>query len=173
MGRPLAPDSALVRSFAPTLALLGPCSCSSSLLPVRYGIGIETVQRAAPRTLSEIGSASASERGFSSRASMLRSPATLQLKSGLCYPSASTINHSSSWISSDAPSDRLRFFLRLGRCLLWLFRCGCWALFKDNLSFPGNVGADDLLSKLLQIQFDIRDSLFQGFVFVWHMLVPI
>jgi len=33
---------------------------------------------------------------------------------------------------------------------------------KDNLSFPGNVGADDLLSKLLQIEFDIRDSLFQG-----------
>jgi hypothetical protein len=44
---------------------------------------------------------------------------------------------------------------------------------RNNLSFPGNVGADDLLSKLLQIQFDIRYSLFQGFVFVWHMFVPI
>ena len=42
-----------------------------------------------------------------------------------------------------------------------------WALFKDNLSFPGNVRVGDLLSKLLQIEFDIGDSLFQGFVFVW------
>src|SRR6266403_4121855 len=85
------------------------------------------------------------------------------------------MNHSSSWISSDAQSDRLRFFLRLDRCLLCLLRCWRWrrwTLFKDNLSFPGNVGADDLLSKLLQIGFDIRDSLFQGFVFVWHMFVP-
>jgi hypothetical protein len=64
-------------------------------------------------------------------------------------------------ISSDAQSDRLRFFLRLSRCLLWLFRCWRWTLFKDNLSFPGNVGADDLLSKPLQIEFDIGDSLFQ------------
>jgi hypothetical protein len=29
--------------------------------------------------------------------------------------------------------------------------------------------AGDLLSKLLQIEFDLSDSLFQGFVFVWHM----
>ena len=43
----------------------------------------------------------------------------------------------------------------------------------QNLSFPGNVRADDLLSKLLQIQFDIGESLFQGFVFVWHIFVPI
>ena len=64
-------------------------------------------------------------------------------------------------ISSDAQSDRLRLFLRLGRCLLWLLRCWRWTLFKDNLSFPGNVRADDLLSKLLQIEFDIRDSLFR------------
>ncbi len=27
----------------------------------------------------------------------------------------------------------------------------------------------DLLSKLLQIEFDLSDSLFQCFVFVWHM----
>ena len=76
-------------------------------------------------------------------------------------------------ISSDTQSDRLRLFLRLGRCLLWLLRCWRWTLFKDNLSVPGNVRADDLLSKLLQIEFDIGDSLFQGFVFVWHMFVPI
>jgi len=44
-----------------------------------------------------------------------------------------------------------------------------WALFKDNLSFPGNVRVGDLLSELLQIEFDLSDSLFQGFVFVWHM----
>ena len=44
-----------------------------------------------------------------------------------------------------------------------------WALFKDNFSFPRNVRVCDLLSKLLQIEFDIGDSLFQGFVFVWHM----
>ena len=43
-----------------------------------------------------------------------------------------------------------------------------WALFKDNLSFPGNIRVGDLLSKLLQIEFDLSDSLFQGFVFVWH-----
>jgi hypothetical protein len=59
-------------------------------------------------------------------------------------------------------SDRLRLFLRLGRCLLWLVRWLRWALFKDNLSFPGNVRVGDLLSKLLQIEFDIGDSLFQG-----------
>jgi hypothetical protein len=45
--------------------------------------------------------------------------------------------------------------------------------FKDNFPFPGNVSASDLLSKLLQIQFDIRDSLFQRFVFVWYMFVLI
>jgi hypothetical protein len=76
-------------------------------------------------------------------------------------------------ISSDAQSDRLRLFLRWGRCLFWLLRFWRWTLFKDNLSFPGNVRADDLLSKLLQIQFDIGESLFQGFVFVWHIFVPI
>jgi hypothetical protein len=76
-------------------------------------------------------------------------------------------------ISSNAQSDRLRLFLRWGRCLLWLLRFWRWTLFKDNLSFPGNVRADDLLSKLLQIEFDIGDSLFQGFAFVWHMFVPI
>jgi hypothetical protein len=54
-----------------------------------------------------------------------------------------------------------------------VLKCWRWTLFKDNLSFPGNVGADDLLSKLLQIEFDIRDSLFLGFVFVWHMFVLI
>jgi hypothetical protein len=48
-----------------------------------------------------------------------------------------------------------------------------WTLLKDNLSFQGNVRVGDLLSKLLQIGFDIRDSLFQGFVFVWRMFVPI
>ena len=74
---------------------------------------------------------------------------------------------------TDAQSDRLRLFLRLGRCLLWLLRWLRWALFKDNLSFPGNVRVGDLLSKLLQIEFDIGDSLFQGFVLVWHMFVPI
>jgi hypothetical protein len=42
----------------------------------------------------------------------------------------------------------------------------------QNLSFPGNVRADELLSNL-QIQFDIGESLFQGFVFVWHIFVPI
>jgi hypothetical protein len=71
----------------------------------------------------------------------------------------------------DALPNRLLFFLRLGRRLLWLLRCWRWTLFKDNLSFPGNVRAYNLLSKLLQIEFDIRDSLFQGFVFVWHMFV--
>ena len=42
---------------------------------------------------------------------------------------------------------------------------GClrWALFKDNLSFPGNVRVGDLLSKLLQIEFDIGDSFVPGF----------
>jgi hypothetical protein len=61
-----------------------------------------------------------------------------------------------------ARSDRLRLFLGLGRCLLCLVRWLRWALFsKDNLSFPRNVGAGDLLSKLLKIEFDIGDSLFQ------------
>ena len=69
--------------------------------------------------------------------------------------------------------NRLRLFLRLGRWLRWLGRWLRWALFKDNLSFPGNVPIGDLLSKLLQIEFDIGDSLFQGFAFVWHMFVPI
>jgi hypothetical protein len=44
-----------------------------------------------------------------------------------------------------------------------LLSCWLWTLFKDNLSFPGNERADDLLSKLLKIEFDIGDSLFQGF----------
>src|SRR5690348_16116331 len=51
-------------------------------------------------------------------------------------------------------SDKLRLFLRLGRCLLrlgrwflWLVRWLRWALFKDNLSFPGNIRVGDLLSK--------------------------
>ena len=48
-----------------------------------------------------------------------------------------------------------------------------WALFKNNLSFPGNIRIGDLLSKLLQIEFDLSDSLFQGFVFVWHIFVSI
>ena len=69
-----------------------------------------------------------------------------------------------------ARSDRLRLFLGLGRCLLCLVRWSRWALFsKDNLSFPRNVRTGDLLSKLLKIEFDIGDSLFQGFVFVCHM----
>ena len=51
----------------------------------------------------------------------------------------------------------------------WLVRWLRWALFKNNLSFPGNVRVGDLLSELLQIEFDLSDSLFQGFVFVWHM----
>ena len=46
-----------------------------------------------------------------------------------------------------------------------------WDLFKDNLSFPGNIRLGDFLSQLLQIEFDLSDSLFQGFVFVWHMFV--
>jgi hypothetical protein len=70
-------------------------------------------------------------------------------------------------------ADNLHLFLRLGRWLFWLVRWLRWALFKDNLSFPGNVRVGDLLSKLLQIEFNIGDSLFQGFVFVWHMFVPI
>jgi hypothetical protein len=45
------------------------------------------------------------------------------------------------------------FFLPLGRCLLWLLR-------------RSRSSTDDLLSKLLRIEFDIRDSSFQGFVFV-------
>jgi hypothetical protein len=53
--------------------------------------------------------------------------------------------------------NRLRLFLRLGR---WLR----WTLFKDNLSFTGNVRVGDLLAKL-QIELDIGDSLFQGFAF--------
>ena len=84
-------------------------------------------------------------------------------------------------------SDKLRLFLwldwwfpRLDRRLCWLLRRLFWyvrwlrwALFKNNLSFPGNVRFGDLLSKLLQIEFDLGDSLFQGFAFVWHMFVPI
>ena len=112
-------------------------------------------------------------KGFSSRASLFRPSATLQLKTGVCYLAPRRSATALPKISSDAQSDRLRFFLRLGRRLLWLFRCWRWTLFKDNLSFPGNVRADDLLSKLLQIEFDIGDSLFQGFVFVWHMFVLI
>src|SRR4029077_12029879 len=69
--------------------------------------------------------------------------------------------------------NRLRLFSSVGRCLLWLVSWLFWALFKDNLSFPGNVRVGDLLSKLLQIEFDIGDSLFQGFAFFWHMFVPI
>src|SRR5208282_5035704 len=45
--------------------------------------------------------------------------------------------------------------------------------FKDNLSFPGNVRVGDLLSELLQIEFDLSDSLFQGFVFVWRAECPV
>ena len=60
-----------------------------------------------------------------------------------------------------------------GRWSLWLVRWLRWALFKDNFRFPGNVCVCDLLSKLLQIEFDIGDSLFQGFVFVWYMFVSI
>ena len=67
-----------------------------------------------------------------------------------------------------------QLFLRLGRCLFWLVRWLRWALFsKDNLSFPGNVRFGDILTKLLQIEFYIGDSLLQGFVFVWHIFVPI
>jgi hypothetical protein len=83
-------------------------------------------------------------------------------------------------ISASPWSHKLRLFLRLGRCLLrlgrwllWLVRWLRWALFKNNLSFPGNIRIGDLLSKLLQIEFDLSDSLFQGFVFVWHMFVSI
>jgi hypothetical protein len=107
---------------------------------------------------------------------MLRQPVTLQLKSGDCYRAH---RRPATALPGFHPTSSLigygcfLFFLRLGRCLLWLLRCWCWALFKDNLSFPGNVGADDLLSQILQIEFDIRDSLFQGFVFIWHMIVLI
>ena len=110
--------------------------------------------------------------GSQGRPSLLRPAATLQLK--LAFLIERIDDQPQLFrISSDAQSDRLWFFLRLGRCLLWLLRCWRWTLFKDNLSFPGNVGADDLLSQLLQIEFDIRDSLFQGFVFIWHMFVLI
>ena len=133
-------------------------------------LGPASVERS---TLSEIASTSANERGFSIRASLLHPPLpALQLK--LVFVIERIDDQPQLFrISSDAQSDRLRLFLRLGRCLLWLLRCWRWTLFKDNLSFPGNVRADDLLSKLLQIEFDIGDSLFQGFAFVWHMFVPI
>jgi len=81
------------------------------------------------------------------------------------------------WMVCPNCTDWLGLFLRLARCLswllqrlLWLIRCLLCALFtKDDLSVPRNVRVGDLLSKLLQIGFDIGDSLFQGFVFVWHM----
>jgi hypothetical protein len=81
--------------------------------------------------------------------------------------------------------DQPQLFLDFIRCPVgygfffgWASVCfGCSGvaagLCSRTIPFPGNVRADDLLSKLLQIEFDIRDSLFQGFVFVWHMFVPI
>jgi len=103
------------------------------------------------RSVSEIASTSASEQWFSILASLLHPPLpALQRK--LAFVIERIDDQPQLFgISFDAQSDRLRLFLRLGRCLLWLLRRWRWNLFKDNLAFPGNVRANDLLSKLLQI----------------------
>jgi hypothetical protein len=87
--------------------------------------------------------------------------------------SASTISRSSSGFHPTPILIGYGFFFGwAGVC----FGCsGVGVGLCSRTIFPSqeNVRADDLLSKLLQIEFDIGDSLFQGFVFVWHMFVPI
>jgi hypothetical protein len=63
--------------------------------------------------------------------------------------------------------------MKLGVCASVSGRVFALGSVQGQSFLPGNVRVGDLLSKLLHTEFDIGDSLFQGFVFVWHMFVPI